>query len=79
MPLPPRRGSHTGLIRLGPVLQLVYVVVEFLGAALPLFGTALLQIRVVSLPEFFIGGSDVFNESGASDNHEQATALRGEC
>lgn len=52
------------------------VVIEFLCPAVPLFGSALLQIWVVSLPKFFVGGSDILNKSGATDDHEKATMVR---
>jgi hypothetical protein len=61
------------------MLQFIDVVIEFLCPTLPLLGAALPQIRVISLPELFIGGSDIFNKSGATDDHEKATMVRSEC
>ena len=67
--------QHTRLIRLRPLLQLHDIVIEFLGLAVSLLCTALLQIRVIPLHEFFVRGADILDERWTT-NAKQDTAVK---
>lgn len=67
--------KRTGLIGLGPLLQLGNIIIKLLCPAISLFGTALLEFRVVPLPKFLIGGSNVFDQ-GRATNGDGDAAVR---
>jgi hypothetical protein len=69
-----KKKKLTGLIRLGPFLQLGNIIVKLLCSALSLFGTALLEFRVIPFPELLVGGSDVFDK-GRATNGDGDTAV----
>lgn len=73
------KTGRTRLIRLGPLLQPIHIVIKLLGPSGPFIQTLFLDILVVALEQFLFRRSDGFDEERSPDAyHGTATYRFGE-
>lgn len=66
---------RTRLIRPRPLLQPIHIIVEFLRDLVALLNAAFLELGVVALEEFFLGGADGLDEGWAADAEDDAAVI----